>query len=198
MSIDAKMVAELRAETGAGMMECKRALSECAGDKGKAKEWLRKRGVEVAGTKSGRSTNNGWIGQYVHHNGRIGVLLELRCETDFVAKQEIFQGLLKDICQQIAVNSPLAVSREQVPAEVIAKEKEIYAAQVPAGKPPQVVEKIIQGKVDAFFQERCLLEQAFIKDGNLTIKDLITQAIQKTGENIAVARFVRFELGESS
>lgn len=199
MSVDAKTVARLRAETGAGMMECKKALLECEGDTDKAKDYLRKRGLEVAKKKSGRSTDNGWIGQYIHHNGRVGVLVELCCETDFVAKEQVFQTLLKDIAMQIAVASPVAVSREDVSEEMIAKEREIYAAQPAlAGKPPEIVEKIIDGKMESFFKERCLLEQAFIRDQKLSVKELISQAVQKTGENISVGRFTRYELGEES
>lgn len=196
MSIDAKTVAKLRGLTGAGLMECKKALLECDGDIEKAQDYLRIRGVEVAKKKSGRSTDNGWIGQYVHHNGRVGVLLELCCETDFVAKQEVFQTLLKDICQQIAVTAPVAIQREDVSEEVVAREREIYREQVPPGKPDEIVEKIIEGKVNSFFKERCLLDQPFIKDGKISVKELIAQSVQKTGENVTVRRFTRFELGE--
>lgn len=196
MEISAKQVAELRKATGAGLMECKKALKECDGDLEKSKDYLRKRGLEVAAKKSARSTDNGWIGQYVHHNGRVGVLLELRCETDFVAKQEVFQTLLDDLCKHIAVTNPVAIDRDGVPADVVEREKEIFKAQVPPGKPDEIVEKIISGKVDSFYKERCLLEQPFIKETKLSIKDLISAAVQKTGENITVARFERFELGE--
>ncbi|MBI4586527.1 MAG: elongation factor Ts [Planctomycetes bacterium] len=198
MEIDAKVVAALRAETGAGMMECKKALLESGGDKEKAKEWLRKRGLDVAAKKSGRATNNGWIGSYLHHNGRVGVLVELLCETDFVAKGEVFQTLLKDIAMQVAMTNPIALSREQVPEAVLAKEREIYRAQVPPGKPPQIADRIVEGKVESFFKERCLLEQPFIKEAKITIKERISQAVQQTGENISMGRFSRFELGEKS
>ncbi len=196
MAIDAKTVAALRQATGAGMMECKKALLECDGDIEKAKAYLRKRGVEVAAKKSGRSTNNGWVGSYIHHNGRVGVLLELRCETDFVAKEKEFQSLLNDLCQQIAVTSPIAISREEVPAEVLEEEREVYKAQVPAGKPDNIVAKIIDGKIDSFLKERCLLEQPFIRDTKLSVHERISQCVQKTGENITVGRFTRYELGE--
>ena len=196
MAIDAKLVAKLRAATGAGMMECKNALAECDGDVETAKDYLRKRGVEVAEKKAGRSTNNGWMGQYVHHNGRVGVLIEVRCETDFVAKGDIFQALLKDLCQQIAVTNPVAIEREEVSSELVEREKAIYREQVPAGKPPEIQEKIIEGKLNSFFKERCLLEQPFIKDNNMTVKDVINAAVQKTGENMAVSRFTRYEIGE--
>lgn len=196
MAIDAKLVAKLRAATGAGMMECKKALAECDGDVETAKDYLRKRGVEVAAKKSGRSTNNGWIGQYVHHNGRVGVLIEVRCETDFVAKGDVFQALLKDLCQQIAVTNPVAVQREEVSPEAVEREKAIYLDQIPVGKPPEIQEKIVEGKLNSYFKERCLLEQPFIKDGNMTVKDVINAAVQQTGENMAVARFTRYEIGE--
>lgn len=196
MAIDAKLVAKLRAATGAGMMECKKALAECDGDVETAKDYLRKRGVEVAAKKSGRSTNNGWIGQYVHHNGRVGVLIEVRCETDFVAKGDVFQALLKDLCQQIAVTNPVAVQREEVSPEAVEREKAIYLDQIPVGKPPEIQEKIVEGKLNSYFKERCLLEQPFIKDGNMTVKDVINAAVQQTGENMAVARFSRYEIGE--
>jgi len=196
MAIDAKLVAKLRAATGAGMMECKKALAECDGDVETAKDYLRKRGVDVAEQKAGRTTNNGWIGQYVHHNGRVGVLIEIRCETDFVAKGDIFQALLKDICQQIAVTNPVAIERGEVSSEAIEREKAVYRDQVPAGKPAEIQEKIVEGKLNSYFKERCLVEQPFIKDGNLTVKDVVNAAVQKTGENMTIARFTRYEIGE--
>ena len=196
MEIDSKLVAALRNDTGAGMMECKKALTEAGGDLGKAKDILRKRGVEVAAKKGARETKNGWIGTYIHHNGRVGVLVELLCETDFVAKTQDFQDLLKDLAMHIAHSDPVAVRREEVPAEIVAKEREIYAAQLDANKPEAVREKILQGKIDAFFKERCLLEQPFVKDPKLSVKDLIQQKVQKTGENIQFSRFTRFEIGK--
>src|SRR6185369_672209 len=150
LEVDSKIVAQLRAETGAGMMDCKKALMECGGDKEKAKDSLRKRGKEIADKKGSRETKNGWIGSYIHHNGRVGVMVEVLCETDFVAKTEDFQALLKDLSMHIAMANPLAVRREDIPAEVVEKEKEILAAQVPQDNPPQVREKILQGKLDAF------------------------------------------------
>ena len=194
MEVDPKLVAQLRAETGAGMMECKKALVECGGDKEKARDHLRKRGKEIADKKGSRETKNGWIGSYIHHNGRVGVMVEVLCETDFVAKSAEFQGLLKDLCMHIAMANPLAVRREDVPPEEAERWKEIFASQVPADKPPQVREKILQGKMDAFFKEKCLLEQPFIRDDKLSVKDLITEKIQKTGENITFSRFARFEI----
>jgi len=196
MQVDSKLVGQLRSETGAGMMDCKKALSESAGDYEKAKEHLRKRGMEIAAKKGARDTKNGWVGSYIHHNGRVGVMVELLCETDFVAKNPEFQDLLKDIAMHIAMADPIAVTREEVPEEVVAKEREIYAAQVPADKPPAVRERIVQGKIESFFKERCLLDQPFIKDPTTTIKDLLHQKIQKIGENIVMGRFSRFELGK--
>lgn len=196
MEIDSKLVAALRQETGAGMMECKKALTEAGGDAAKAKDILRKRGIDVAAKKGARETKNGWIGTYIHHNGRVGVLLEVLCETDFVAKTQDFQELLRDLAMHIASTDPIAVRREDVPADIVAKEREIYAAQLDASKPEAVREKILQGKVDAFFKERCLLEQPFVKDPKLTVKDLIQAKIQKTGENIQFSRFARFEIGK--
>jgi elongation factor Ts len=196
MEIDSKTVKALRDETGAGMMECKKALQESGGDLGKAKEHLRKRGLEVAAKKGGRETKNGWIGTYIHHNGRVGVMVEMLCETDFVAKTQDFQDLLRDLAMHIAHSDPIAMRREDVPADVVEKEKEIYAAQVDPNKPAAVREKIVQGKVDAFFKERCLLEQPFVKDAKMTVKDLIQAKVQKTGENIQFSRFARFEIGK--
>ncbi len=195
MGIDAKTVAELRRQTGAGMMACKTALKETDGDIEKAVDHLRKQGVALADKKSGRSTNNGWIGHYVHHNGRVGVLIELKCETDFVAKGEDFQALIKDLAMQVATTSPVAVRREEICEELVAKEREIFEAQVPPGKPPEIVQKIVDGKIASYYKERCLLEQPFIKDDKTSVKDHITTVIQKTGENISVGRFERLELG---
>ena len=196
MDIDPKLVAALRQETGAGMMDCKKALAEAAGDAAKAKDLLRKRGLEVASKKGARETKNGWIGSYIHHNGRVGVMLELLCETDFVAKNAEFQELIRDLAMHIAHSDPIAIRREEVDPKLVEKEKEIYAAQVDASKPPAIREKIVQGKVDAFFKERCLLEQPFVKEPKKTVKDLLQEKIQKTGENIQISRFTRFELGK--
>ncbi len=195
VKIDAKTVMQLRAETGAGMMDCKKALTECEGDLEKAKAWSRKRGQKIAEKKADRATNAGQIAAYVHAGGRIGVLLDLRCETDFVARTDDFQTLAKDLCMHIAATNPVAVDRNGIDPAIIEKEKEIFSAQVPAGKPPEVVEKIVQGKLNAFFKERCLLEQPFVKDPKTTVKDLLTAASAKLGENVQVARFTRYEIG---
>jgi elongation factor Ts len=194
MEIDSKLVARLRQETGTGMMDCKKALAETNGDFDKAKEHLRKRGLEIANKKGSRETKNGWIGSYIHHNGRVGVLVEVLCETDFVAKTAEFQELIKELAMQIAHSDPIAIRREEIPAELIEKEKEIFAAQIDPGKPPAVREKILAGKIDGFFKERCLLEQPFGKNPKQSVKDLIQEKIQKTGENIQLSRFARFAI----
>ncbi len=195
MQIDSKLVAQLRQETGAGMMDCKKALQECSGDFEQARDQIRKRGLEIAAKKGGRETKNGWIGSYIHHNGRVGVMVELLCETDFVAKTGEFQELLKDLAMHIASSDPIAVKREDVPSEVVEKEREIFAAQVDTKKPPQVQEKILNGKLEGFFKEKCLLEQPYVKEPKKSVQDLIQEKIQKTGENIQISRFTRFEIG---
>ncbi len=193
--ISATMVNELRAKTGAGLMDCKRALVENQGDQNAAAEWLRKKGIASAVKKADRSAQEGVIASYIHLGGKVGVLIELNCETDFVAKTDEFQALAKDLCMQIAAASPLFVARENVPAELIDKEKEIAAAQV-AGKPAPAIEKIVQGKIDKWYGTVCLLEQPFVRDQNKTVKDYIAEAIAKTGENIVVRRFVRYAIGD--
>lgn len=193
--ISATMVNELRAKTGAGLMDCKRALVENQGDQNAAAEWLRKKGIASAVKKADRSAQEGVIASYIHLGGKVGVLIELNCETDFVAKTDEFQALAKDLCMQIAAASPLYVARENVPAELIEKEKEIAAAQV-AGKPAPAIEKIVQGKIDKWYGTVCLLEQPFVRDQNKTVKDFIAEAIAKTGENIVVRRFVRYAIGD--
>lgn len=196
-NIDAKSVAKLRAETGAGMMDCKKALEESAGDFERAKDWLRKKGKQLAEKRAERETKAGTIAQYIHGGGRIGVLLELKCETDFVGRNEEFQALARDLCMQVAAARPIAVSREQVPEALIAREKAIYAEQA-KGKPPAVVEKMVAGKLEAFFKEKVLLDQPFVKDPAQTVRDRIQQTAGKLGENVRVGRFARFELGEAT
>jgi len=193
--ISATMVNELRAKTGAGLMDCKRALVENKGDQGAAAEWLRKKGIASAVKKADRAAKEGIVTSYIHLGGKVGVLIEVNCETDFVAKTDEFQALAKDLCMQIAAASPLFVMREQVPAELLEKEKEIAAAQV-VGKPAPAVEKIVQGKIDKWFGTVCLLEQPFVRDQNKTVKDYIAEAIARTGENIVVRRFVRYAIGD--
>ncbi len=196
MSISAEMVKELREKTGAGLMDCKRALSESAGDMEKAIDFLRQKGLASAAKKASRSATEGLIGSYIHMD-KLGVMVEINCETDFVARTDDFRGLVKDVAMHIAAANPLYISREDVSAETIEREKEIYKAQV-TNKPPQVVEKIIEGKLDKFYSDMCLLEQIFIKDpdGKKKVKDIITEKIAKLGENIVVRRFTRFQLGE--
>jgi elongation factor Ts len=196
MSITAGAIKELREQTGVGMMDCKKALTEASGDMEKALEVLRKKGLAMAAKKSSRDASEGLITSYIHMN-RIGVLLEVNCETDFVAKTDIFQDFLKDVAMHIAAANPTYVRREEIPAEVVEKEKEIYASQV-TNKPPQVIEKILEGKIEKFYSETCLLDQIFVKDEEQkkTINDLVIEKVTKLGENIVVNRFARFQLGE--
>ena len=193
--ISASMVNELRSKTGAGLMDCKRALVENQGDQNLAAEWLRKKGIASAVKKADRAAHEGLITSYIHLGGKVGVLIEVNFESDFVAKNDQFQLLAKDLCMQIAAASPLYVTREQVPADLIEKEKEIAASQA-AGKPPQAVEKIVQGKIDKWYGTICLLEQPFVKDQNKTVKDYVAEAIARIGENIVVRRFTRYAIGE--
>jgi len=196
MSISASTVKELRDQTGAGMMDCKKALTEAEGDADKALDVLRKRGLAKAQGKATRDASDGYIGSYIHMGGKIGVLVEVNCETDFVAKTDDFQDLVKDIAMHIAATNPAYVSREEIPSEIIDKEKEIYASQV-ENKASQVVEKIVEGKLEKFFSEACLVDQVFVKDPDqkAKIRDLIVEKIAKLGENIVIKRFVRFQLG---
>lgn len=196
MTVTADKVKELREKTGAGMMDCKKALADSSGDMEKAIDLLRQKGLATAARKASRAASEGLIGSYIHMD-KLGVLVEVNCETDFVAKTDDFRELVKDIAMHIAAANPTYVSREEVLADVIEREKEIYRAQV-TNKPPQVVEKIIEGKLDKFFGDTCLLDQVFIKDpeGKQKIKDLITEKIAKLGENIVLRRFARFQLGE--
>ncbi len=195
--ITSDMIKELREKTLAGMLDCKKALVECGGDMEKAVEYLRKKGLSSAAKKSARSAKEGIVTAYIHSNNKVGVLLELNCETDFVARNGEFQALAKDIAMQIAAASPQYVSSEDVPADVIEKEREIYREQMKdSGKPANVVEKIIDGKVKKFFSEVCLLDQEFIKDNKLTVNDLIKNMIATLGENITVGRFERFQIGK--
>jgi elongation factor Ts len=200
MEIAASQVKELREKTGAGMMDCKKALAEAGGDLDGAVKWLREKGLAAAAKKAGRATSEGSIGTYLHGGGRIGVLVEINCETDFVAKTPDFQNLVKDVAMQVAAASPQVpryVRREEVPAEVIAAEREIYRAQALAsGKPEKVVDKIVDGKIDKFLAEICLLDQPFIREPEKTVQDIVATAIAKLGENIHVRRFSRFQLGE--
>jgi len=197
MEISAEAVKQLRAKTGAGIMDCKTALKETDGDIEKAVDWLRKKGAATAQKKSGRATNEGMIDAYIHPGSRLGVLVELNCETDFVAKTDDFKTLARDLAMQIAASNPIVVKREDIASDVIEKEIEIYKTQARNEKKPEnVVERIAQGKLDKYYQENVLLEQSFIKDPNRSVKEVITDVISKLGENITVGRFVRFQLGE--
>jgi len=192
-----QLVKKLREQTGVGILECKKAIAETNNDFEKAEELLRKKGFEKAKAKSSRATNQGACGSYIHSNFRIGVLMELGCETDFVAKNEDFLALHKDICMQIAAMNPKYISAENVPEDVITKEKEIYKEQMKnSGKPDNIIDKIIEGKLKKLFTEICLLDQVFFKDDSKTIDSLIAEKIHKLGENIVVKRFVRYEVGE--
>ncbi len=195
--ISANAVKELREKTGAGMMDCKKALTEAGGDFTKAEEVLRKKGLSAAAKKSGRIASEGAVASYIHMGGKIGVLVEVNCETDFVARTEGFQSLVKDVAMQIAAASPLYVRREDVPPELIAKELEIARHQAKEQKKPDaIVEKIAQGKVDKYYKEVVLMEQAFVKDDKKTMQTVLTDAVAKIGENIQIRRFARFVLGE--
>lgn len=197
MAITAEMVKQLRDKTGAGMMDCKAALTEAGGDMEKAIDLLRKRGVATAAKRAGRATKDGMIGHYIHMGGKVGVLVEVNCETDFVARTDDFQGLAREIAMHVAAADPRYVSRDQVPASALEKEKEIYRAQfADSGKPAQVIDKIVEGKLGSFYSQICLLEQASVRDPNVTIEQMLQAATAKTGENITISRFVRFKLGD--
>ena len=199
MSIDAKIVKELRDKTGAGMMDCKRALVETNGDLVKAVEALRKAGVTKAEKKGIRSAQDGLVYSYIHHGGRLGVLVEVNCETDFVAKTDGFKELVHNLAIQIAATNPVSVSREQVPEELVKSEQDIYTEQAKnSKKPDKMIEKIVTGKMDKYFQEICLLDHPFIKDPDKIVKDLITESIATLGENISVGRYIRYAVGESN
>lgn len=197
MATTSALVKELRMKTGAGILDCQKALQETGNDVEKAIDLLRQKGLAAAQKRSGRETKEGIIGAYVHAGNKIGVLIEVNCETDFVARNEEFQALVKELTLQIAAANPTYVKREDVPPEVIEREKAIYLAQVKEmGKPEAAWGKIVEGKLEKFFQEHCLLEQAYIKDPNISIKDLLTRYIAKLGENITISRFTRYQLGQ--
>ena len=199
MEISAVTVKQLRDKTGAGMMECKHALREAKGDLAEAEKVLRKRGLSSAASKAGRATGEGTVTAYIHTGGKIGVLVEVNCETDFAAKSEDFQSLAHEIAMHIAAAAPRFVRRGEVAREVLADEEEIARDQaVRAGKPPQVVDKVVQGRLEKFYAETCLLEQTFVKDSERTIDQLIAERVARIGENIQVRRFVRFILGEAA
>lgn len=203
MEINASTVMELRQRTGVGMMDCKKALNETKGNLEEAIEYLRKKGLSAAAKKAGRATSEGLIGSYVHSNGKVAVMVEVNCETDFVARNENFQSFVKDIAMHIAASAPICVRPEEVPADFIAKEKEISLAQMKedpkmANKPAAVLEKIIEGKIQKILDEQCLMNQKFVKNPDLTIAAFVSQTISTIGENISIARFTRYVLGEAS
>lgn len=197
MTVDAKVVKILRQKTGAGVMDCKEALTIADGDMDSAVEVLRKKGIAKAEKKLGRKADQGSVVAYIHPGNRVGVLLEINCETDFVAKTDNFNRFAKDIAMQVAAANPLTVSREQLDTIIVAKERNIYMEQAKAlGKPEKVLNKIVEGKIEKFYQENCLLEQPFIKDNDKTVKDILSETVASLGENITISRFARYEVGE--
>ena len=197
--ISAQAVKTLRDKTGAGMMDCKKALQECGGVEDKAVSWLREKGLSKAQKRAGRATTEGVVGSYIHSNGKIGVMVEIKCETDFVARSERFQEFAKNVAMQIAAANPVCLSSEDVPADLLAKEREIYKNQAMAeGKPEQIAEKIVDGRVKKYYKEVCLLEQPFIKDDKVSIQDLLNELVGVLGENVQIGRFCRYALGEDA
>lgn len=197
MAITAEMVKELREKTGAGMMDCKNALVAANGDMERATIILREKGLATAAKKAGRIASEGIVDAYIHLGGRIGVLIEVNCETDFVAKTDEFRQLVKDIAMQVAAYKPMCVRREELPQDVVEQEKAVYRAQgLNEGKPERIIDKIVEGRMEKFYQQVCLLEQPFIKDPDRTVQDIVNEKIAKIGENISVRRFARFEMGE--
>jgi elongation factor Ts len=197
MDITAQMVKELRDKTGAGMMDCKKALTETGGDFEKAVNFLREKGIAKAASKAGRSTKEGIIASYIHAGSKLGVMVEINCETDFVARTDDFKAFAKDIAMQVAASNPLAITREDVDQEAVEREREIYRQQaLNEGKPEKILDKIVSGKLEKFYSEVCLTEQPFVKDSDKTIKDVVNDTIAKLGENISIKRFVRYQLGD--
>ncbi len=196
MDITAKMVSDLRKQTNAGMMDCKKALVECGGEMEQAADYLRKKGISKAASKAGRDTANGLVESYIHPGGQVGVLLEVNCETDFVARTDEFKAFVHDVAMHIAASGPEGLDRKSIDAAVVEKEAEIYRDQMKEeGKPDNIIDKIVQGKIDKFYSEVCLLEQKFVKDPDLTIMDLVKSRIGSLGENMEIKRFVRFQIG---
>ena len=202
MEITSQMVKELRDKTNAGMMDCKKALAETGGDMEKAVDYLRKKGLAVAQKRAGRATSEGVVETYIHAGGKLGVMVEVGCETDFVAKSDMFRAFAKDVAMHIAASNPMAIKREDVPADLVARESEIYRNQLEEAdkksgkpKPPEIAAKIISGKLDKFYADNCLLEQVFVKNDKVTIQDLLNEIVAKIGENIAIKRFARFQVG---
>ena len=199
MSITAAMVKELRDKTNAGMMDCKKALSENGGDMEKAVDWLRQKGLAVAAKRGDREASEGQVMSYIHAGGKLGVMVEINCETDFTGKTDDFTTFARDVAMHIAATNPLCIEESDMPEEVMAKEREVFKAQaLEQGKPEKIVDKIIEGKMKKFVSENCLLKQAFVKDNDKTIEDLLNEMRAKTGENMHIRRFVRYQLGEKS
>jgi len=199
LEITASIVKELREKTGVGMMDCKKALQECNGDIEKSIEYLRKKGIATAQKRGGRSTSEGQIQSYIHAGGKIGVLVEINCETDFTGKNEEFTEFVKNVAMHIAASSPIAIDRDGIPEDILAKEKDIYETQAKeSGKPENVIQKIVEGKINKFFADNTLLGQPYVKNPDITIQDLVNEMIAKTGENVIINRFVRFQLGENN
>ena len=196
--IKAEMVKQLREKTGAGMMDCKKALLEVKGDMDKALEFLRKKGLATAQKRAGRAMTEGTVQSYIHMTGKLGVLVEVNCETDFVAKNEDFKEFAKNIAMHIAASNPLGIKREDIPEEIVENEKDIYRAQArDMGKPDNILDKIVDGNLKKFYQENCLLNQPFVRDPDISVADLMNELIAKIGENITIKRFVRYQIGES-
>ncbi len=198
MAISADVVRKLRERTGQGMMDCKRALEESGGDPEKAVEILRKKGLATAEKRAGRSAAQGRVHSYIHHNGKVGVIVEVNCETDFVAKNEQFQAFLNDVCLHICAAAPLAVRREEIPADLVETERRIAREQVEGKKPDNIIAKIVEGKLNKWYADHVLLEQPFVKDQERSVQDILTEMIGKTGEKIVIQRFARFEVGETA
>jgi len=194
--ITAALVKELRERTNAGMMDCKKALQECGGDMEKAVAWLRQKGLAVAAKRAGRATSEGVVQSYIHAGNKLGVMVEVNCETDFVAKTDQFVQFARDLAMQIAAANPVCIAREHVPVDLLAREKEIYRNQaMESGKPAHIAEKIVEGRMEKFYKEVCLLEQGFVKNPDVSVQDLLNELIAKMGENISVRRFVRYQVG---
>lgn len=199
MNITTEMIKDLREKTGVGIMDCKVALKECDGDIKAAVDYLRKKGIATAKKRSSKTTSNGQVQSYIHGGGKIGVLVEVNCETDFTGRTDDFTEFAKNLAMQIAATNPVSVDRETVPEEVLQREKEIYATQArETGKPEKVIEKIVEGKLNKFYSEACLLDQPFVKNPDITIQDYLNEMIAKTGENIVIKRFARFQLGDEN
>jgi len=198
LAISTSLIKELREKTGVGIMDCKVALEECDGDIDTAIDHLRKKGIATAKKRGGRITSQGQVQSYIHAGGKIGVLVEVNCETDFTGKTEAFKSFAKDMAIQVAATNPIAIDRERVPKDILEKEKEIYSIQArESGKPEMVIDRIVEGKLKKFYSEACLLHQPFVKNPDITVQDMLNEIMAKTGENIVVRRFARFQLGES-